>query len=187
MPQIFHHIKSQITYIPLSVYCSLKGKLCNVVHVVKYVLLVIHFLMIQVQRYLLKIENMECIWDLIKKQYLKFTNWLGFKDFRYKWFCTAWLALLYGKRLLLVAVIMTICISFIMSCSSCSTPKPVVLERTLHDTVYVNNLRLDSFLLISADVLRKSMELRLPRWLQEVWLRPITPLFFSKSVRNTLI
>ena len=102
MPQIFHHIKSQITYIPLSVYCSLKGKLCNVVHVVKYVLLVIHFLMIQVQRYLLKIENMECIWDLIKKQYLKFTNWLGFKDFRYKWFWTAWLASLYGKRLLLV-------------------------------------------------------------------------------------
>lgn len=31
-----------------------------------------------------------------------------------------------------------------MSCSSCSTPKPVVLERTLHDTVHVNNLRLDS-------------------------------------------
>ena len=42
------------------------------------------------------------------------------------------------------AVIMTICISFIMCCSSCSTPKPVVLERTLHDTVHVNNLRLDS-------------------------------------------
>ena len=61
------------------------------------------------------------------------------------------------------AVITTICISFIMCCSSCSTPKPVVLERTLHDTVHVNNLRLDSFLLISADVLRKSMELRLPR------------------------
>ena len=34
--------------------------------------------MIQVQRYLLKIQNMEYIWDLIKKQYLKFTNWLGF-------------------------------------------------------------------------------------------------------------
>lgn len=42
------------------------------------------------------------------------------------------------------AVIMTICISFIICCSSCSTPKPVVLERTLHDTVHVNNLRLDS-------------------------------------------
>lgn len=42
------------------------------------------------------------------------------------------------------AVIMTICISFIMCCSSCSTHKPVVLERTLHDTVHVNNLRLDS-------------------------------------------
>ena len=42
------------------------------------------------------------------------------------------------------AVMMTICISFIMCCSSYSTPKPVVLERTLHDTVHVNNLRLDS-------------------------------------------
>ena len=42
------------------------------------------------------------------------------------------------------AVIMTICIGFIMCCSSCSTPQPVVLERTLHDTVHVNNLRLDS-------------------------------------------
>ena len=41
-------------------------------------------------------------------------------------------------------VIMTICIGFIMCFSSCSTPKPVVLERTLHDTVHVNNLRLDS-------------------------------------------
>ena len=42
------------------------------------------------------------------------------------------------------AVVMTICIGFIMCCSSCSTPKPVVLERTLHDTVHVNNIRLDS-------------------------------------------
>lgn len=41
-------------------------------------------------------------------------------------------------------VVMTICIGFIMCCTSCSTPKPVVLERTLHDTVHVNNLRLDS-------------------------------------------
>ena len=41
-------------------------------------------------------------------------------------------------------VIMTICIGFIICASSCSTPKPVVLERTLHDTVHVNNLRLDS-------------------------------------------
>ena len=31
-----------------------------------------------------------------------------------------------------------------MCCSACSTSKPVVLERTLHDTVHVNNLRLDS-------------------------------------------
>lgn len=37
-------------------------------------------------------------------------------------------------------VIMTI----IVSCSSCSTSKPVVLERTYHDTVHINNLRLDS-------------------------------------------
>lgn len=40
--------------------------------------------------------------------------------------------------------VMTICIGFIMCCTSCSTPKPVVLERTLHDTVHVNNIRLDS-------------------------------------------
>ena len=45
------------------------------------------------------------------------------------------------------AVVMTICIAFIMCCTSCSTPKPVVLERTLHDTVHVNNLRLDSIFL----------------------------------------
>lgn len=37
-------------------------------------------------------------------------------------------------------VIMTI----IVSCTSCSTSKPVVLERTYHDTVHVNSLRLDS-------------------------------------------
>ena len=37
-------------------------------------------------------------------------------------------------------VIMTI----IVSCTSCSTSKPVVLERTYHDTVHINNLRLDS-------------------------------------------
>lgn len=42
------------------------------------------------------------------------------------------------------AVVMTICIGFIMCCTSCSTPKPVVFERTLHDTIHVNNLRLDS-------------------------------------------
>lgn len=41
-------------------------------------------------------------------------------------------------------VVMTICIGFIMCCSSCSTPKPVVLERTLHDTTYIDRLRLDS-------------------------------------------
>lgn len=41
-------------------------------------------------------------------------------------------------------VIMTICIGIIVSCSSCSSPRPVVLERTIHDTVHVNNIRLDS-------------------------------------------
>lgn len=41
-------------------------------------------------------------------------------------------------------VIMTICIGIIVSCSSCSSPRPVVLERTLHDTVHINNIRLDS-------------------------------------------
>lgn len=43
---------------------------------------------------------------------------------------------------LIVIIIMYIVL--VMCCSSCSTPKPVVLERTLHDTVHVNNLRLDS-------------------------------------------
>lgn len=41
-------------------------------------------------------------------------------------------------------VIMTIWIGIIVSCTSCSSPRPVVLERTYHDTVHVNNLRLDS-------------------------------------------
>ena len=41
-------------------------------------------------------------------------------------------------------VIMTIWIGIIVSCSSCSSPRPVVLERTLHDTVHINNIRLDS-------------------------------------------
>lgn len=41
-------------------------------------------------------------------------------------------------------VIMTIWIGIIISCSSCSSPRPVVLERTLHDTVHINNIRLDS-------------------------------------------
>lgn len=41
-------------------------------------------------------------------------------------------------------VIMTIWIGIFISCSSCSSPRPVVLERTLHDTVHINNVRLDS-------------------------------------------
>lgn len=41
-------------------------------------------------------------------------------------------------------VIMTIWIGIFISCSSCSSPRPVVLERTIHDTVHVNNIRLDS-------------------------------------------
>lgn len=43
---------------------------------------------------------------------------------------------------LIVIIIMYIVL--VLCCSSCSTPKPVVLERTLHDTVHVNNFRLDS-------------------------------------------
>lgn len=41
-------------------------------------------------------------------------------------------------------VIMTIWIGIIVSCTSCSSPRPVVLERTYHDTVHINNIRLDS-------------------------------------------
>lgn len=44
------------------------------------------------------------------------------------------------------AVVMTICIGFIMCCTSCSSAKPVVLERTLHDTAYVERMRVDSIL-----------------------------------------
>lgn len=43
---------------------------------------------------------------------------------------------------LIVIIIMYIVL--VLCCSSCSTSKPVVLERTLHDTVHVYNLRLDS-------------------------------------------
>ena len=39
---------------------------------------------------------------------------------------------------------MTIWIGIIVSCTSCSSPRPVVLERTYHDTVHINNIRLDS-------------------------------------------
>ena len=41
-------------------------------------------------------------------------------------------------------IIMTIWIGIIVSCTSCSSPRPVVLERTYHDTVHINNFRLDS-------------------------------------------
>lgn len=41
-------------------------------------------------------------------------------------------------------VIMTIWIGIFVSCTSCSSPRPVVLERTYHDTVHINNIRLDS-------------------------------------------
>lgn len=40
-------------------------------------------------------------------------------------------------------VIMTIWIGIFVSCTSCSSPRPVVLERTYHDTVHINNIRLD--------------------------------------------
>ena len=43
-----------------------------------------------------------------------------------------------------LTVIIIMYIVFVMCCSSCSTPKPVVLERTYHDTVHINNIRLDS-------------------------------------------
>lgn len=43
---------------------------------------------------------------------------------------------------LIVIIIMYIIL--VLCCSSCSTSKPVVLERTYHDTVHINNLRLDS-------------------------------------------
>lgn len=43
---------------------------------------------------------------------------------------------------LIVIIIMYIIL--VLCCSSCSTPKPVVLERTYHDTVHTNNIRLDS-------------------------------------------
>lgn len=43
---------------------------------------------------------------------------------------------------LIVIIIMYIII--VLCCSSCSTSKPVVLERTYHDTVHINNIRLDS-------------------------------------------
>ena len=35
-------------------------------------------------------------------------------------------------------------IILVLCCSSCSSPRPVVLERTYHDTVHINNIRLDS-------------------------------------------
>ena len=43
---------------------------------------------------------------------------------------------------LIVIIIMYIIL--VLCCSSCSTSKPVVLERTYHDTVHINNIRLDS-------------------------------------------
>lgn len=43
---------------------------------------------------------------------------------------------------LIVIIIMYIVL--VLCCSSCTTSKPVVLEHTLHDTVHVNTLRLDS-------------------------------------------
>lgn len=43
---------------------------------------------------------------------------------------------------LIVIIIMYIIL--VLCCSSCSTPKPVILERTLHDTTYIDRLRLDS-------------------------------------------
>ena len=47
-----------------------------------------------------------------------------------------------GDLYWLIVIIMYIVL--VLCCSSCSTSKPVVLERTYHDTVHINNLRLDS-------------------------------------------
>lgn len=54
-----------------------------------------------------------------------------------------WLRLMVNDFYTFVVVVI-ICIGFIICCTSCSTSKPVVLERTYHDTVHINNLRLDS-------------------------------------------
>lgn len=54
-----------------------------------------------------------------------------------------WLRLMVSDFYTFVVVVI-ICIGFIMCCTSCSTSKPVVLERTYHDTVHINNIRLDS-------------------------------------------
>lgn len=43
-------------------------------------------------------------------------------------------------------VVMTICIGFILCCTGCASAKPVVTERTLHDTTYVERTRVDSVL-----------------------------------------
>lgn len=44
------------------------------------------------------------------------------------------------------AVVMTICIGFILCCSGCTSARQVVRERTVHDTTYVERTRVDSFL-----------------------------------------
>lgn len=44
------------------------------------------------------------------------------------------------------AVVMTICIGFILCCTGCSSTRPVTIERTVHDTTYVERTRADSFL-----------------------------------------
>lgn len=43
-------------------------------------------------------------------------------------------------------VAVTICIGFIICCSSCSSARPVVFERVLHDTAYVERVKVDSVL-----------------------------------------
>lgn len=49
-------------------------------------------------------------------------------------------------RILSVAIVVYLMILVACLCSSCSTAKPVVMERTAHDTAYVERVKVDSFL-----------------------------------------
>lgn len=77
---------------------------------------------------------------------------------------------------LIVIIIMYIVL--VLCCSSCSTPKPVVLERTLHDTTYIDRLRLDSVVrhdsiyfesIVKGDTVYRSKEIT--RWRDRVSIK----------------
>lgn len=77
---------------------------------------------------------------------------------------------------LIVIIIMYIVL--VLCCSSCSTSKPVVLERTYHDTVHINNLRLDSVYMhdsiyfesiVKGDTIYRTKEIT--RWRDRVSIR----------------